>query len=162
MLTVCFFVTHGAKLERPQPQDASRAAKRADRDNGLPASGVAGIGAPTAEADRQCPALQRELMREILTAARAARAPGFRDALRVGRARTAVRPRPAAELDARSCSRTSSIRGWIEFCARAARDGEELPIPRIRNEAQFLDARQLGSPDEPPTRYRLTEKGRAH
>jgi hypothetical protein len=68
-----------------------------------------------------------------------------------------------AHLDSRLLTRELltdlSIRGWIELCAHGP-DGDELPIPRIRSEAQFIEPRNW-APDGPPTRYRLTAKGRA-
>lgn len=97
---------------------------------------------------------QRELMSEILAAAREASA-GFHDALMVVATHGETEPRPLA----RELLTDLSIRRWIELCAHGP-GGEELPIPRIRSEAQFIDPANW-QPHAPPTRYRLTPRGRA-
>ena len=97
---------------------------------------------------------QRELMNAILASAGDASA-GFHDVLLVVATRGFDEPRALA----RELLTDLSIRCWIEFCAHGP-GGEELPIPRIRSEAQFIDPANW-QPNAPPTRYRLTEKGRA-
>ena len=92
-------------------------------------------------------------MNEILGAARETSA-GFHDALLVVATHGIKEPRPLA----RELLTDLSIRRWIEFCASGPH-GDELPIPRIRNEAQFLEPANW-QPNGPPTRYRLTERGR--
>jgi hypothetical protein len=92
-------------------------------------------------------------MSEILAAARETSA-CFHDALLVVATEGATDPRPLA----RELLIDLSIRRWIEFCASGPH-GEELPIPRIRNEAQFLDPANW-QPNAPPTRYRITPRGR--
>jgi hypothetical protein len=97
---------------------------------------------------------QRELMSEILVAARKGAA-SFHEALKVVATHGETDPRPLA----RELLTDLSIRRWIEFCALAD-DGQELPIPRIRSEAQFIEPANW-QPNDPPARYRLTERGRA-
>jgi hypothetical protein len=92
-------------------------------------------------------------MREILCAAREGSA-GFHAALLVVATHGLEQPRELA----RELLTDLSIRRWIEFCAYGP-DGDELPLPRIRNEAQFIDPANW-QPQNPPTRYRLTEHGR--
>jgi hypothetical protein len=99
-------------------------------------------------------ARQRELMSQILAAARESSA-GFHAAFTVVAAHGEDEPRRLA----RELLTDLSIRRWIEFCATGAH-GEELPIPRIRSEAQFIDPANW-QPHGPPTRYRLTQRGRA-
>ena len=93
-------------------------------------------------------------MNEILIAARDG-STSFHAALMVIARRGVDEPRPLA----RELLTDLSIRRWIEFCATGP-GGEELPIPRIRNEAQFIDPANW-QPNRPRTRYRLTERGRA-
>ena len=93
-------------------------------------------------------------MTEILAAAREASA-GFHEALSIVATHGFEEPQPLA----RELLTDLSIRRWIEFCA-AGPEGEELPIPRIRSEAQFIDPANW-EPNRPRTRYRLTERGRA-
>ncbi len=99
-------------------------------------------------------AAQRELMNEILIAARHGSA-SFHTVLMVVARRDFDEPRQLA----RELLTDLSIRRWIEFCT-AGPNGEELPLPRIRSEAQFIDPANW-QPSEQPTRYRLTERGRA-
>jgi hypothetical protein len=96
---------------------------------------------------------QRELMSEILAAAGQASA-GFHEALMIVASQGVEDPRPLA----RELLTDLSIRRWIEFCTLGP-GGEELPLPRIRSEAQFIDPANW-QPNDPPTRYRLTERGR--
>jgi hypothetical protein len=97
---------------------------------------------------------QRELMNEILAAARDASA-GFHEALKVVATQGETDPRPLA----RELLTDLSIRRWIEFCTHGPH-GEEMPLPRIRSEAQFIEPANW-QPNAPPTRYRLTDRGRA-
>jgi hypothetical protein len=92
-------------------------------------------------------------MNQILNAAREASA-GFHEALLVVATHGYDEPRPLA----RELLTDLSIRRWIEFCA-CGPHGEEMPISRIRNEAQFIEPANW-QPYNPPTRYRLTEQGR--
>jgi len=97
---------------------------------------------------------QRELMSSILAAASEASA-GFHEALKVVATHGEADPRPLA----RELLTDLSIRRWIEFCSHGPH-GDEMPLPRIRSEAQFIDPANW-QPNDPPTRYRLTERGRA-
>ena len=92
-------------------------------------------------------------MSEILAAALGASA-GFHDALLVVATHGFDEPRPLT----RELLTDLSIRRWIEFCA-CGPGGEEMPIPRVRSEAQFIDPANW-QPNRPPTRYRLTPRGR--
>jgi hypothetical protein len=93
-------------------------------------------------------------MSQILAAAREASV-GFHEALLVVARHGYAEPRPLA----RELLTDLSIRRWIEFCATGP-EGDEMPLPRIRSEAQFIEPANW-QPHEPPARYRLTERGRA-
>lgn len=109
------------------------------------------------ETDAQTAPSQRELLGLVLQRASGAGA-GFADALAAVAPGTAEEPRQLA----RELLTDLSIRGWIEFRA-VGPDGTDVPIPRIRNEAQFIDPRnwEPGDTGASRTRYVLTEKGRA-